>query len=142
VFVHVPKDERSKLNSKIKQCLFLGSKDDEFGYRLWDPKEKKIVISGDVIFFKDQTIEDFEQKEKTESTIFIPSNLNPRPTPLLPLMPVNNEGDLQNDDNCGFLIEPLVGDPESANDDIDAIAKQVIQEAPDEPQLRRSTRSR
>jgi hypothetical protein len=142
VFVHVPKDERSKLNSKIKQCLFLGSKDDEFGYRLWDPKEKKIVISGDVIFFKDQTIEDFEQKEKTESTIFIPSNLNPRPTPLLPLMPVNNEGDLQNDDNCGFLIEPLVGDPESANDDIDVIAKQVIQEAPDEPQLRRSTRSR
>ena len=142
MFVHVPKDERSKLNSKIKQCLFLGSKDDEFGYRLWDPKEKKIVISGDVIFFKDQTIEDFEQKEKTESTIFIPSNLNPRPTPLLPLMPVNNEGDLQNDDNCGFLIEPLVGDPESANDDIDAIAKQVIQEAPDEPQLRRSTRSR
>jgi len=142
VFVHVPKDERSKLNSKIKQCLFLGSKDDEFGYRLWDPKEKKIVISGDVIFFKDQTIEDFEQKEKTESTIFIPSNLNPRPTPLLPLMPVNNEGDLQNDDNCGFLIEPLVGDPESANDDINAIAKQVIQEAPDEPQLRRSTRSR
>jgi len=142
VFVHVPKDERSKLNSKIKQCFFLGSKDDEFGYRLWDPKEKKIVISGDVIFFKDQTIEDFEQKEKTESTIFIPSNLNPRPTPLLPLMPVNNEGDLQNDDNCGFLIEPLVGDPESANDDINAIAKQVIQEAPDEPQLRRSTRSR
>ena len=142
MFVHVPKDERSKLNSKIKQCLFLGSKDDEFGYRLWDPKEKKIVISGDVIFFKDQTIEDFEQKEKTESTIFIPSNLNPRPTPLLPLMPVNNEGDLQNDDNCGFLIEPLVGDPESANDDINAIAKQVIQEAPDEPQLRRSTRSR
>jgi len=142
VFVHVPKDERSKLNSKIKQCLFLGSKDDEFGYRLWDPKEKKIVISGDVIFFKDQTIEDFEQKEKTESTIFIPSNLNPRPTPLLPLMPVNYEGDLQNDDNCGFLIEPLVGDPESANDDIDVIAKQVIQEAPDEPQLRRSTRSR
>jgi hypothetical protein len=142
VFVHVPKDERSKLNSKIKQCLFLGSKDDEFGYRLWDPKEKKIVISGDVIFFKDQTIEDFEQKEKTESTIFIPSNLNPRPTPQLPLMPVNYGGDLQNYDNCGFLIEPLVGDPESANDDIDAIPKQVIQEAPDEPQLRRSTRSR
>ena len=80
-FVHVPRDERSKLDNKKKQCVFLGSEDDEFGYRLWDPKEKKIVKSKDVIFFKNQTIEDFEQKEKTESTIFIPSNLNPRPTP-------------------------------------------------------------
>ncbi|KAG6742361.1 hypothetical protein POTOM_053232 [Populus tomentosa] len=32
--VHVPRDERSKLDSKTKQCIFLGSKDDEFGYRL------------------------------------------------------------------------------------------------------------
>jgi hypothetical protein len=120
----------------------LGSKDDEFGYRLWDPKEKKIVRSKDVIFFEDQTIEDFELKEKTESTTFIPSNSNPRPTPQLPLMLANHEGDLQNDDNGGFLNEPLVGDPESANDDIDVIPEQVMQEAPDEPQLRRSTRPR
>ena len=48
-------------------------------------------------------------------------------------------GDLQNHDNGDFLIEPLVGDPESANDDIDAFFEQVIQEALDEPQLRRST---
>ena len=141
-FVHVPRDERSKLDSKTKQCIFLGSEDDEFGYRLWDPKEKKIVRSRDVIFFEDQTIEDFEQKEKTESTTFIPSNSNPRPTPQLPLMPANHGGDLQNDDNGGFLNEPLVGDPESANDDVDVIPEQVMQEAPDEPQLRRSTRPR
>ena len=64
--------------------------------------------SKDVIFFEDQTIEDFEQKEKTGST-FIPSNSNPRPTPQLPLMPANHGGDMQNDDNGGFLIEPLVG---------------------------------
>ncbi|KAB5533889.1 hypothetical protein DKX38_016975 [Salix brachista] len=114
-FVHVPRDERSKLDSKTKQCIFLGSEDDEFGYRLWDPKEKKIVRSRDVIFFEDQTIEDFEQKEKVESTTFIPSNSNPRPTQQLPLMLANHGGDLQNDDNG---------------------------EASDEPQLRRSTRPR
>ncbi|KAG6771904.1 hypothetical protein POTOM_023299 [Populus tomentosa] len=141
-FVHVPRDERSKLDSKTKQCIFLGSEDDEFGYRLWDPKEKKIVRSRDVIFFEDQTIEDFEQKEKTESTTFIPSNSNPIPTPQLPLMPANHGGDLQNDDNGGFLNEPLVGDVESTNDEIDIIPEQVMQEAPDEPQLRRSTRPR
>ena len=55
--------------------------------RLRDPKEKKIVKSRDVIFFEDQTIEYFDQKKKTESTIFIPSNLNPRPTLQLHLMP-------------------------------------------------------
>jgi hypothetical protein len=49
---------------------------------------------------------------------------------------------LQNDENDGFLIEPLVGDPESTNDDIDVIPEQVMQEAPDKPQLRRSTRPR
>ena len=98
--------------------------------------------SRDVIFFEDQTIEDFELKEKTESTTFIPSNSNPRPTPQLPLMPANHGGDLQNDENDGFLNEPLIGDPESANDDIDVIPEQVMQEAPDEPQLRRSTRPR
>ncbi|KAG6779810.1 hypothetical protein POTOM_016210 [Populus tomentosa] len=106
-FVHFPRDERSKLDSKTKQCIFLGSEDDEFGYRLWDPKEKKIVRSRD-----------------------------------LPLMPANHGGDLKNDDNGGFLNEPLVGDPESANDDIDVIPEQVMQEALDEPQLRRSTRPR
>jgi hypothetical protein len=59
-FVHVPKDERSKLDNKTKQCIFLGFEDDGFGYRLWDPEEKKIIRSRDVIFFEDQTIEDFE----------------------------------------------------------------------------------
>jgi hypothetical protein len=94
--------------------------------RLRDPKEKKIVKSRDVIFFEDQTIEYFDQKKKTESTIFIPSNLNPRPTLQLHLMPVNHGEDLKNDDNGGFLIEPLVSDPESTNDDIDVIPKQVF----------------
>ncbi|KAJ7005746.1 hypothetical protein NC653_005156 [Populus alba x Populus x berolinensis] len=141
-FVHVPRDERSKLDSKTRQCIFLGSEDDEFGYRLWDPKEKKIVRSRDVIFFEDQTIEDFEQKKKTESTIFIPSNSNPIPTPQLLLMPANHGGDLQNDDNDGFLNETLVGDAESTNDEIDVIPEQVMQEAPDEPQLRRSIGSK
>jgi hypothetical protein len=31
----------------------LGLEDDEFDYRLWDLKEKKIVTSRDVVFFED-----------------------------------------------------------------------------------------
>ena len=33
-FVHVPKDERSKLDVKTRQCIFIGYGQDEFGYRL------------------------------------------------------------------------------------------------------------
>ncbi|KAK8564769.1 hypothetical protein V6N12_058351 [Hibiscus sabdariffa] len=37
-FVHVPKDERSKLDAKTRQCIFIGyGLDGEFGYRLYDP---------------------------------------------------------------------------------------------------------
>lgn len=39
-FVHIPKDERSKLDSKTKECIFLSYENDKFGYKLWDPIEK------------------------------------------------------------------------------------------------------
>jgi len=64
VSVHIPKDERSKLDSKAKQCIFLGYAHEEFGYRLWDPVNKKIIRSRDVVFFEDETIEDLDQTKK------------------------------------------------------------------------------
>ena len=33
-FVHVLRDEWSKLDNKTKQCIFLGYSNEEFGYRL------------------------------------------------------------------------------------------------------------
>lgn len=33
-FVHIPKDERAKLDAKTKECIYLRSPKDEFGYRL------------------------------------------------------------------------------------------------------------
>ena len=63
-FVHVPRDERSKLDSKTKQCIFLGYSNEEFGYKLWDLTAKKIIRSRDVVFFEDQTIEDLDQVKK------------------------------------------------------------------------------
>ena len=32
-FMHVPKDERSKLDAKIRPCVFIGYGQDELGYR-------------------------------------------------------------------------------------------------------------
>ena len=63
-FVHVLKDERSKLDNKTKQCIFLGYSNEEFGYRLWDPTIKKIIRNRDVVFFEDQTIEDLDLVKK------------------------------------------------------------------------------
>ena len=37
---HVPKDERSKLDAKIRQCVFIGYGQDEFGYKFFDPVER------------------------------------------------------------------------------------------------------
>ena len=49
-FVYAPRDERSKLDSKTKQCIFLGYSNEEFGYMLWDLATKKIIRSRDVVF--------------------------------------------------------------------------------------------
>ncbi|GAA0145952.1 transmembrane signal receptor [Lithospermum erythrorhizon] len=65
-FVHIPKDERTKLDSKSKQCVYLSYGDDKFGYKLYDPVSKKVVRSRDVVFFEDQTIKNFNMEVQAE----------------------------------------------------------------------------
>ena len=87
--MHVPKEERSKLGSKIKQCFLLGHPDDEFGYRLWDPINRKIVRIRDVVFFEDETIEDIVRpKEPIVAPRVV--DLDPIPTPIVH----NNHGEM------------------------------------------------
>jgi len=63
--VHVPKDERSKLDAKSRQCIFISYSENEFGYRFYDPAKKKLFRSRDVKFMEDQTIEDIDKVEKS-----------------------------------------------------------------------------
>ena len=60
-FVHIPNDERAKLDAKTKECIYLGSPRCEFGFRLWDPINRKIVRSRDVIFHENETIQDISK---------------------------------------------------------------------------------
>ena len=58
-FVHIDKENRTKLEAKLKKCTFIGYGVDDFGYRLWDLKNLKIIRSRDVVFnekvmYKDQ----------------------------------------------------------------------------------------
>ena len=67
-FVHVPRDQKSKLDGKTRQCIFIGFCHEEFGYRFQDPVDKKVIRSKDVIFLDNQTIVDFEKSEKPKSS--------------------------------------------------------------------------
>jgi hypothetical protein len=71
-FVHIPQDERSKLDSKTRECIFLAYGGDQFGYKLYDPMERKVVRRRDVVFVEDQTIVDIvEIKEKVPESILV-----------------------------------------------------------------------
>ncbi|GJR64775.1 putative RNA-directed DNA polymerase [Tanacetum coccineum] len=63
-FVHILKDERSKLDVKTKPCVFLGYGQDEFGYMLYDLVQKRLVRSRDVVFEEDLTLKDVEKAER------------------------------------------------------------------------------
>jgi hypothetical protein len=41
-YVHVLKENRSKLDKKAEKCIFIGYKDGLKGYNLWNPETKKV----------------------------------------------------------------------------------------------------
>lgn len=48
----IPKKQRTKLDMKSKKFIFLGYSDVGLGYRLMDPKTRKVYTSRDVEFFE------------------------------------------------------------------------------------------
>ena len=52
VYVHIAGEKRSKLDAKFRQCIFLGFQKGVKGFKAWDLKANKVVISRDVIFDK------------------------------------------------------------------------------------------
>jgi hypothetical protein len=44
-YVHVPKENRRRLDKKAKKCIFIGYKYGVKGYNLWNPKTKKTLYS-------------------------------------------------------------------------------------------------
>jgi hypothetical protein len=73
-FVHNDKENRRKLEAKSKKCTFIGYDVNDFGYRLWDYENHKIIRSRDVIFnekvmYKDPLQGKKQEKEKLEYTV-------------------------------------------------------------------------
>ena len=63
-FIHVPKEQRSKLDDKAIPCIFIGYGNEEFDYKFWDPEMRKVIRSRDVIFHEDQTMKDSNKVKK------------------------------------------------------------------------------
>jgi len=73
-FVHINKENRTKLEEKSKKCTFIGYGVNDFGYRFYDYEKHKIIRSRDVIFnekvlYKDQLQQKKQEKENREYTV-------------------------------------------------------------------------
>ena len=135
-FVHIPKDERSKLDAKTRPCVFIGYGQDELGYRFYYPVQKKLVRSRDVVFMEDYTIQDIEKTDATESQHSDDLiDLDPLPLTNLPTQVEDEAHDDQHD----------MGDVETPTQvevDDDVHEQSPAAEAPSDIPLRRSTRDR
>nr|PNR28058.1 hypothetical protein PHYPA_028650 [Physcomitrium patens] len=48
-YIHIPKEQRKKIDNKTRKCLFLGYNIESKAYMMYDTKDKRILISKDVI---------------------------------------------------------------------------------------------
>ena len=80
-FVHIYKENKTKLVAKFKKCTVIGYGVNDFGYRLWDYEGHQIIRSRDVIFnekvmYNDQLQRKKEEKESREYTVLDDINEN------------------------------------------------------------------
>ena len=69
-YVHILKDDRLKLDDKVKECIFLGYKRKEFRHKLQDSAVRKLIRSRNVVFLEDQIVCD-------EKISIIPTSVSP-----------------------------------------------------------------
>ncbi|GKV14795.1 hypothetical protein SLEP1_g25613 [Rubroshorea leprosula] len=134
-FMHVLKEQRSKLDDKAIPCIFVGYGDEEFGYRLWDPEKKKTVRSRDVVFHEHEKINDLKEDKATRSSGEGVEDLTPTKTPS---RKITNEEEVQAPED--ETEEPTIEEEEASVDrGNDEQGEQPLPQE-EEPQLRRSTR--
>ncbi|UYV60538.1 K02A2.6-like [Cordylochernes scorpioides] len=69
-YVHIPKDNRKKLDKMSIRTFFVGYTETNKNYRMWDPIARKIIISRDVIFTEANTSENIQVNQQEQVTIY------------------------------------------------------------------------
>jgi transposase InsO family protein len=54
-YIHVPDNQRKKLDDRSVRCMLLGISEESKAYKLYDPDKKKIIVSRDVVFDEDKS---------------------------------------------------------------------------------------
>ena len=144
-FVHMPKEQRSKLDSKSTPCIFVGYGDAKFGYKPWDPKEKKMIRSRDVIFHENENLADFEKTEKPKAMVEGVPDLTPTSSSLDNVI---NREEVQ-DENYGDKPTEFDANEPTCVDGDDVTDTNGVEQGEQpppleivEPQVRRYTRKR
>ena len=110
----MPKEQRSKFDSKSTPCIFIGYGDAEFGYKLWDPKEKKMIRSQEVVFHENENLVDFEKTEKPNAIVEGVHDLTPTSSSL---DNATNREELQDENYGDEPTEFDADEPVSVNGD-------------------------
>lgn len=66
-YVHISSEERSKLDVKSRQCILLEYQKGLKGFKVWDLKTNKVIISIDVIFNEKIMLQCTQEKKKRVS---------------------------------------------------------------------------
>ena len=63
-YTFIPREKRTKLVPHLTKCIFLGyGTNGEFGYRLWDPENQKLIRSSDAVFNEDSILSNRSQQK-------------------------------------------------------------------------------
>ena len=69
-YAFIPRDKRTKLAPHATKCIFLDyGTDGDFGYRLWDPENRKLIQSSDVVFNEDSIFSQSNQQKKAGKNV-------------------------------------------------------------------------
>ncbi|CAJ2647282.1 unnamed protein product [Trifolium pratense] len=69
-FVHVPDAQRKKLDNKSTKCIHLGVSEESKAYKLYNPIDRKIIISRDVVFDESKGWNWGEASETQQKTLY------------------------------------------------------------------------
>ena len=65
-YAYVPSQFRSKLEPKTRPCIMVGYCQNQKGYRLWNPQQKKVITARDAIF------QELENEKNPRDCIYLP----------------------------------------------------------------------